>query len=513
MRPFRILTIVLVLFLCNYVAKAANGDVSLDTVPDYNGWGWDALVVDNGIIQLLIIPDIGGRVMFYGFTGDEYLAVNEGQMGQVYDPDVNNNGPWSSWGYGGYKCWPAPQSRWNWPPPPHLDWGIYSYVTEHASADSVVIYLESAVETKLAAGLQQARRFHIYKNSTKVAIDEILKNVSNANTNWSIWEVSQALPNHGTGDNNNISTYFHARATDVKKLQNGNITTTAINDTIRKYNENNSGKIGILVNPGWCCYVDERDEQSYAKVFNVYPNETYPDDNTNLQFYAGSNYTEIEVLSPIYTIAQGSSASFTEYWYASHTKGAMQNINHAGSIYARLSVNSGTNVITGEFGIYNSGKLKLVFSDSDSELGSIDTFSVDASQKYNLSVNAEIPVGTKRLDLIAFDGDGNLIDTLDTWNKPATSDLKESISYNTLTIYPTIMESGASINLQFSQKLTDDIQLSIVSVNGQLINQLSLHSDNPEISFEYRIPEISAGIYIITVQSDSYIANSKIVVK
>lgn len=104
MRPFRILTIVLVLFLCNYVAKAANGDVSLDTVPDYNGWGWDALVVDNGIIQLLIIPDIGGRVMFYGFTGDEYLAVNEGQMGQVYDPDVNNNGPWSSWGYGGINA-------------------------------------------------------------------------------------------------------------------------------------------------------------------------------------------------------------------------------------------------------------------------------------------------------------------------------------------------------------------------------------------------------------------------
>lgn len=512
MRPIRFFTFLAMLLLCLNLTKGAIGDVTLDTVPNYNGWGWDALVVDNGIIQLVVIPDIGGRIMFYGFEGDEYIAVNDGQVGNDYDPNTNNYGPWTSWGYGGYKCWPAPQSRWNWPPPPHLDWGVYTYSIEHASSDSIVIFMESPVETKLAAGLQQARRIKAYKNSTKISIEEILKNVSNTNNTWSIWEVTQAWPKHeGLNDNTNISTYFHAKASDVKKLQNGNITTTAVNDSIRKYNENNSGKIGILVNPGWCCYVDERDEQSYAKVFDVYPDKTYPDNNTNLQFYAGTNYTEIEVLSPMYDLAQGSTVSFTEYWFASHFKGAMQNINHAGSILGKLSVDSELDIITGQYGIYNTGKLKLLFSNNGTELLSIDTFNVSAAEKYNLNVNQAIPSETSRLDLIAFDYNGNLIDTIDTWLPNAISGIEESSALPEMEIYPTFVEPGTLINIQFKQIIKETALLSIRTVNGQLIDQKLINSS--ESSFEYEIPQLSSGIYLVTFRSGNSISNAKIIVK
>ena len=125
------------LLVANLHAFSIPDSVSIDTITNYNGWGWEVLVVKNNYITLGIVPSIGGRVLQYDLGIDTFMIVNPSLLGQ----HVSN--PYSgTYGYGGYKTWPSPQSIWNWPPPPTLAWGNYEYETLHASKDSVKIWLK-----------------------------------------------------------------------------------------------------------------------------------------------------------------------------------------------------------------------------------------------------------------------------------------------------------------------------------------------------------------------------------
>jgi len=513
MRPKNLLIATALLLAINVFVAQAN--VVLDTVPNYESSGWDALKVDNGVIQLVIIPQIGGRIMFYGFEGDKYMAVNDAQMGKNYNDTTELNGPYSSWGYGGYKVWPAPQSNWGWPPPPRLDWGAYTYITEHSSDDSVVIYLESKVEKNFAAGLQQARRIKLYNNSTRVEIEQILKNVSCTTDEWSIWEVTQAVVDHnGDQDYENISTYFPSDQASLKVLNNMPplLATTKVTDNVSKFNKNgNNQKMGALLNEGWSCFVDESDEQAYAKVFNLYPEEKYPDENTNFQIYSGNGYIEIEVLSPKYNISKGTSKSYTENWYAAHVKGPINKANHAGAMISRLTINN--NTITGEYGIFNSGKLKLLFMSETAEVGSIDTFNVNAAQKFSLNVNHEMPVATSKTLLLAYDLNGNLIDTLDTWNEGQSSSINQSIALNTFKVFPNFVRAGSEINIQFGQSNLHDIEITLMSVNGMILDKAVVSSTDKGSILAYNVPMVSSGIYFIAIRTGNQIEYSKLIVR
>ncbi|MBN1116497.1 MAG: hypothetical protein JXA77_04815, partial [Bacteroidales bacterium] len=364
-------------YLIILFAFALNGfsqDITLSEIDNYNDWGKKALVVNNSIIELVIFPEIGGRVLYYGFPDDEYLAVNESEMDKTYDADTDGTGPWKSWGYGGYKVWPAPQSVWNWPPPPHLDWGNYNFTVEHESPDSVIIFLESEEENLRAPGLVFTRRFKAYKGSTKVTIEQTIINNNSSAQNWSVWDVTQAVVNHSdNNDYSNFSVYFPANKSEfITGPAYGDLDdeVTQINDEISMFKYNSSkthAKLFCYLENGWECFTDERDKQSYIKHFPSLAGN-HPDEGANFEIYSGGGYIEIEVLSPITNIAgNGGEYTYTQNWYATKTNGAVQNVNHAAVVNEYLSFNSETSNITGAYGIITSGSLKLRFLDSSGE--------------------------------------------------------------------------------------------------------------------------------------------------
>src|SRR5215467_12001608 len=70
--------------------------------------GWEALRLGNGIIDLIVVPSIGGRILQLRLAGEEYLYVNPRHLGRVYRANENHSGAgWKN--YGGSKVWPAPQ--------------------------------------------------------------------------------------------------------------------------------------------------------------------------------------------------------------------------------------------------------------------------------------------------------------------------------------------------------------------------------------------------------------------
>jgi hypothetical protein len=103
-------------------AGSVQPQTTIQTVADYNNWGWEAVVMQNGLITVATVPAIGARVMQYDLGDHPSIFVNPAELGNTYTPV--KNAPWHN--FGGFKNWPAPQDKWNWPPPPVLDFGAYT---------------------------------------------------------------------------------------------------------------------------------------------------------------------------------------------------------------------------------------------------------------------------------------------------------------------------------------------------------------------------------------------------
>jgi hypothetical protein len=255
-----------------FQVSAAPDSVSVDTTDDYNGWGWsDILVVHNNFITLGIVPSIGGRVLQYDLGVDTFMITNESLYGDLFT--LPSPTPWDgSWGYGGYKTWPAPQSVWNWPPPPVLDWGIYDYEVFDYSGDSVTIWLKGQTETIRTPGLRFDRYLTAYRNSTRIKVTTVLFNHNTTAQSWGVWDVTQSIVRHKPeSDYSNISVYFPVTSNEDIWTNGSNVPARLeILPGIEKVNYSGAeGKIFAAVPEGWVCFVDERDKQTYAKVFDI----------------------------------------------------------------------------------------------------------------------------------------------------------------------------------------------------------------------------------------------------
>src|SRR5258705_10797998 len=71
---------------------------------DYKGWR--AEQISNRWIQLIVVPQNGGRLMQVTFDGHPYLFVNPKYAGRYLPP---NPAEWFN--YGGDKLWPFPEGN------------------------------------------------------------------------------------------------------------------------------------------------------------------------------------------------------------------------------------------------------------------------------------------------------------------------------------------------------------------------------------------------------------------
>lgn len=155
--------------------------------------GWQALRLSNGIVDLYIVPEIGGRMIQLSFGGHEFFYVNPRHQGRVYSPEENS--PAAGWkNYGGSKVWPAPQgwsSRSEWPGPPDLalDGGAYAWRVVEETARSAAVYLESPPDGY--TGLTFSREIRIFENLATVQITHTMRNTSARRVRWAIWQVTQ----------------------------------------------------------------------------------------------------------------------------------------------------------------------------------------------------------------------------------------------------------------------------------------------------------------------------------
>jgi hypothetical protein len=99
------------------VNKAPVNEVKAEA---YKGWQ-EAYRLTNGIIELVVVPSLGGRIMRYGYVGGRNILWDN----PTYYGKPIPYGDWTN--HGGDKVWPWPQDDWGkihpnaWPPPPESD--------------------------------------------------------------------------------------------------------------------------------------------------------------------------------------------------------------------------------------------------------------------------------------------------------------------------------------------------------------------------------------------------------
>jgi hypothetical protein len=385
---------------------------------DYRNWGWEAVVLENGLITLTVVPGIGARVMQYDLGNHPSVFINEKEVGKIYDLD-----PKAEWhNYGGYKNWPAPQDRWGWPPPPILDSGPYEFKIAADTPDSAAVWVSSPVERWRTPGLRFERRLTIFPATSRVRVEQTLVNEGERADRWSVWEITQAPVHHpNERDFESFWVYFPLNPNsrygpkgvrgEGMAAYRGEVAPGVVGVQFMPLNK----KLWADPHQGWICYTDEREGYTYARTFTLFPGQEYPDQNATVEVWLNQDplYLEVEVVSPIVELApRGGRYTFVEDWWAAQVKGPILHVNQVGATVERLKLDGGT--LTGTYGVFHEGVARGVFLGGDGRaLSTGQEYAVTPMQTLELREAVHPPAGTVRIEVRVWDRAGRPVGTLD----------------------------------------------------------------------------------------------------
>ena len=154
---------------------------------------WNVYKLINGLVSLYIAPELGGRAIQLQLGDHEYFLVNKALEGKVLPESENNlKAGWAN--YGGDKVWPGPEGWMNdaeWPSIPYyvLDGSHFkSQVVTNTPAE-VAVRVTSPEDPR--TGMQFIRTFHVYADTTRIKVDQVMRNISRREIRWGIWHLIQ----------------------------------------------------------------------------------------------------------------------------------------------------------------------------------------------------------------------------------------------------------------------------------------------------------------------------------
>ena len=418
---------------------------------DYRGW--KTVTLTNGIIELHVAPEIGGRIIQFKLSDFEYLWVNEQLAGKSPLPGgVGPNGEWLN--YGGDKLWPAPQgwrsdAQWPGPPDPVLDGSPHKATVLTDEGSSVAVKLVSGEDRR--TGIQFSRVITVFDNVARGSVDATMTNVARKPIRWGVWSNTQlnAGNRRGEGYNENMWAYCPMNPTSIfpKKynvmfglVNNPSYKPDYESGMLRVHYERLIGKVGVDCSAGWTAVVDGTDGYVFVQRFTYFPDREYTDgasveiwmDGVG-KIYTGDNVwegvddplktpyvLESEVLSPYAKLEPGESYTYHYDWYAARIGG---NLPILGCTDVGVTcepfaahVSDGRLALKGRFGVFCTGTAKLVFYDaSGAELATRDlAVEMHPARPLALGSTADIavPAEAVRVRLVVADANGRVIGEL-----------------------------------------------------------------------------------------------------
>lgn len=411
--------------------------------------GWSTQCLRNGMVELHVVPEIGGRVVQLCMGSKEFFWVNPQLAGTVSPPSgLGADGEWLN--YGGDKLWPAPQGwdhdqQWPGPPDAVLDGQPYTLEVLDSESGQAGVRLTSREDPR--SGIQFSRVIRLFPGSTRVEVTATMKNIDTRPRRWGIWSHTQldaAEPN-GSGPNRRMRAWCPINPQSRFPSGYNIIFGARDNPSFRADVERNLlevryryqvGKIGVDSPAGWTATVDGTCGAVFVQRFRFEPNRQYPDDasvefwhngvgkihayNREMEFVDDPKQNpyifESELLSPFCALQPGESCSWCYQWNVTNIGGdySVHDCTDAGVVCEPLAATilhdaEPTRVrLTGRFGVFASGTPRVRVLDSHgTQLTCVDIDeNVTPQRAFVLDTVIEVPREATAVALAVISDDG-----------------------------------------------------------------------------------------------------------
>jgi hypothetical protein len=277
---------------------------------EYRGWP-NAYCLTNDTIELVVLADVGPRIVHYGFSGGENQFYEFTQQAALCGGSEFRL-------YGGHRLWAWPEVDRTYFPD--------NRPVEVAETPTGAIFAAPTEVDPPGTSLRKTIAVELSKQGTCVKVVHTIANLNPSPTELAVWAPTVMRPGGRA-----ILPFPPRAAMDKGHFQSVSPLTlwsfTDFTDSrwvlgrdflqliqqqkpSGRFPEQMSG----LFNPaGWGVYV--RSGFAFLKHTTVVAGARYPDFGSNLEVFTNSEFLELETLGPIVGLQPGEVAHHTEYWW------------------------------------------------------------------------------------------------------------------------------------------------------------------------------------------------------
>ncbi len=399
----------------------ASADCRVEAV-DYKGW--HAQQLSNRWVQLIVLPQNGGRLIQVTFAGHPYLFVNPQYQGKYLPPSS------SQWfNYGGDKLWLLPEGNddeQHWVGDSDLlDDGPFSF-RKVSEGQECGIELTGPADPQ--TGIQFARTIRLDKDSPQIRFHATMKNISGHYVEWSMQSVSQYDTADPKSSNPGTPALFNR---EFRTFAPANPASSYLNRYHVRFGpaENRAASIredGLFTlhyvhmaaelwldsTAGWLAVVDGSSRYGMVERFQFEESRPYPgkasiifwtngpeahlnaDGEPSMGSEEGASpyYLEAEINSPLCRLHPGESCDLETEWFPTRIGSEFHGVTDAGILIRPLQatrLQNGKFKLAGTFGVFFSGHLIAHFyNEHGASLGSMPVAEANPSEL--VSLDAEV---------------------------------------------------------------------------------------------------------------------------
>ncbi len=404
--------------------------------------GWHAQQMSNRWVQLIIVPQNGGRLIQVSFSGHSYLFVNPKFAGKYFPP---TQGQWFN--YGGDKLWLLPEGNndeQHWVGGSDvLDDGPFSF---RKLSEGKECEIELTGPSDALTGIQFVRTIRLDDDSPRIRFHASMKNVTGHSLEWSMQSVSQydtadpSPPEPGASAHfnrdfwtftpaNRSSTYLNRYHVRFGPAENSAVSVRD-DGLFAVHYVHMAAELWLDSTDGWLAVVDRTTRYAMVERFQYEESKPYPgkasvifwtngsemrlndDGNPSLSADsdAGPYYLEAELNSPLCRLRPGEACTFDTEWFPTRAGNEFHGVADAGIVIRPLqatSLENGKVKVLGSFGVFFSGRLVANFYDEHGRsLGTLPIVDVSPTEPVVLETEVVAPGKPARLSLHLQDENG-----------------------------------------------------------------------------------------------------------
>ena len=404
--------------------------------------GWHAQQLSNRWVQLIVVPQNGGRLMQVTFAGHAYLFVNPKFAGKYLPPSS------SQWfNYGGDKLWLLPEGNndeQHWAGNSDLlDDGPYTF-RKISEGQRCEIELTSPSDPQ--TGIQFTRTIRLDADSPRIAFHASMKNVTGHTLEWSMQSVSQydtSIPRTPGSDQaaqmnhdfwtftpvNRSSSYLNRYHVRFGPAENQSASVRD-DDLFSVHYAHMASELWLDSTEGWLAVVDGKSQYAMVERFQYEEHKSYPGKASVIFWSNGPEirlsaegipslsadpdaspyYLEAELNSPLCRLRPGQSCTFETEWLPTRCGNEFHGVSDAGILIRPLRATvteSGKIRLSGSFGVFYSGQLMArLYDEHGHAVAATPVAEVNPGERVSLETEIVSPGKSSRVSIHLVDDNG-----------------------------------------------------------------------------------------------------------